>query len=161
MDNMTVDERDRRYADGHMDTDIHILAPRLEAVLVKHANAEPGDQLIDEAFGEVIECVKVVLEGLPKTKFLKKPFWNEELRALKRGKVEAYRIWVGLGRPRDPDDISHMQYRSTKRVFMRRFRQLSKEFENTGLLRAVRLAEMDPNAFWRVVEKARGHHLRK
>ena len=149
-DKMTPMAREQRYTS--------VLAPMLDALAMGYAGAELSHELIDGAFTDLIGHIRGVSDGLPKSRFRKnlKPYWNQELRNLKRAKVEAYRRWVESGRPREHDVACYLWYKSTKKAFMVRLRQLSRDYENAELLKAVQLAEMDRNAFWRVVKKARG-----
>ena len=74
---------------------------------------------------------------------------------LKVNKVRAYHLWVSAGRPRDSNDQMYIEYKKTKKCFMKRLTALSREYENGEILNAVRMAEMDRNFFWRLIKKAR------
>ena len=77
------------------------------------------------------------------------------MNILKMEKIRTYRIWVVAGRPRAPENIFFINYKTAKKCFMKRLKQLSRDYENAEILSAVRMAEIDKNCFWRLVRKAR------
>ena len=133
------------------------LIPKLEGCLARLQMPFITEKRIDEIFDEVTFHLRDASKNLPKTKFRKhlKPFWDNEMDALKEEKIRTYRIWVSKGRPRDPDDVFYINYKRTKKLFMKRLSTLSKDYENAEILNAVRMAEIDRNCFWRLIKKAR------
>ena len=113
--------------------------------------------LIDESFAALTQVLMVAASRLPHTKFKKnlKPFWNDDLSELKRAKVYAYHAWVDAGRPRTDDNPFFINYKFTKKEFMREITSLSKQYENDEILEVVRLAEFNRNSFWRMLQKCR------
>ena len=148
---MSKADRDRLYAVP--------LYPMVDSILHKITLCAPSPEVIDDAFSDLTKCIMTVSERLPKKRFKKhlKPFWNAELSRLKRSKMCAYRDWVPIGRPRGYEDRYFCEYKSTIKAFSGRLRYLSKEYENEEILRAVKLAEVDRNSFWRLVKQARGN----
>ena len=147
---MNNDERARRYTD--------VLSPILVRLTEHVVGSEVNPASIDAAFTLLVKAILDVSEGLPRSKYRAhlKPFWNAELSHLKKLKVDAYRYWVTGGRPRDNSSNLYTCYKRTTKAFMSRLRALSVTYENDEIIRAVKLAEVDRNAFWRLVKKARG-----
>ena len=48
-----------------------------------------------------------------------------------------------------------MEYKRNKKLFISRLRHLSVDYENEEIVQAVKLAELNRNAFWRLLKKAR------
>ena len=107
-------------------------------------------ELIDSTFKEITKDIHETSDRLPRSKFKKhlKPFWNAEMDILKANKISAHRVWVDAGRPRDITDQRYINYKDSKKRFMKRLTALSKEYESTEILSAVRMAEIDKNCFW-------------
>ena len=75
--------------------------------------------------------------------------------ALKKVKVQSYRIWVGASRPRDPADPLLVSYKATKRKFGVAIKGLAKKYETEEISKAARLAEVDRNSYWRLIKRCR------
>ena len=112
---------------------------------------------LDPLFQELTDILHKASVDLPRTKFVKriKPYWNEDLSRLKREKIQTYRVWVDAGRPRDPDDPLMRSYKASKRAFMNTIRRLAKQYESHEVCKAVQLAEVNRNSFWRLVKRCR------
>ena len=115
------------------------------------------EQLIDDIFNDLTISIHKISDKLPKAKFRihQKPYWNDVMDLLKAAKIKDYRMWVNAGRPRNPDHYLYMRYKISKKAFLRRLSELSREFENAEILNAVKMAELDRNCFWRLIKKAR------
>ena len=149
-DKLNDAEKRGRYGD--------VIAPELIRLTNVLASGDLAEAAIDEVLDNAIRCVTDASARLPKSKFRKhiKPFWNEELSALKREKVRCHRVWISQGRPRGVEDPSYIAYKTSKKEFSRCLRRLSFEYENEEVLKAVRTAEVNSNDFWRLVKRARG-----
>ena len=148
-DRMNVDERYRKYE--------VVISPELGSLATRLARDDITNAQVDEVIDRVIGCITEVSTRLPKSRFSKhlKPFWNEELRLLKRTKVSDYRAWVGQGRPRAENPF-FIAYKTSKKEFSRRLRRLSIEYENAEIVKISKMAEVSRNNFWRLVKRARG-----
>ena len=82
------------------------------------------------------------------------------LNLLKYNKVESYRSWVADGRPREPENVLYLKYKSDKKIFHRYIKNISKKYENDEILEAVRTAELDCNTFWKMISKARKSQIK-
>ena len=135
-----------------------VLQPTLSAIADRFIGGTVSAIVIDTAFADIELAVHEVSAGLPRAKFRKhhKPYWCDELSGLKQIKVAAYKDWVAGGRPWDHLDALFLRYKQTKKSFAKRLRSLSIAYENEEITRAIRLAEVDRNSFWRLVKKARG-----
>ena len=114
-------------------------------------------QEIDGLIDTIVEILTERSCVIPTSKFRRhnKPFWNNKLSDLKRCKVEKFRLWDSLGRPREADNIAWVEHKKAKRNFAREIKRISKDYENQQILQAVKDAELDKNAFWKVVKKCR------
>ena len=141
-DKMTKADVKRKY-ESPLQTKFSNILSRLQRTV---GSAE----LIDSTFKEITKDIHETSDRLPRSKFKKhlKPFWNAEMDILKANKISAYRVWVDAGRPRDITDQRYINYKDSKKRFMKRLTALSKEYESTEILSAVRMAEIDKNCFW-------------
>ena len=131
--------------------------PRVRQICRNFESYTLTPTVIDESFSQLTQVLMNVADSLPRTKFRKnlKPFWNADLSNLKRAKVHAYHLWVEAGRPRTVDNPLFSNYKSTKKEFMTTLKLLSKQYENDEILEVVRLAEVNRNSFWRLLQKCR------
>ena len=113
--------------------------------------------VINDNFNKLTEALHAASSRLPRSRFKKnlKPYWSHELSLLKRCKVESYRLWVSAGRPREADNLLYVQYKFDKKAFHTAIKRLSKDYENSEILKAVKSAEISKNAFWKIVSAAR------
>ena len=148
-DKMTAVERNTRYTE-RVDAQVDIIMDTLLA-------SEPNPQNIDLALDALTRSIMNVSMDLPHSAFRKhlEPYWNADLSRLKYLKVTAYREWVPMGRPRGLDNIYYVSYKRAKKEFMKTLVKLSKQYEDEEVLEAVRLAEINRNCFWRLVQKSR------
>ena len=124
-------------------------------VEVEHQNLRDGD--IDKLFAEITAILLDADKNFPKKRFRKniKPFWNSELTDLKKKKVFFYNEWKNLGRPRDPQNEAYCKYMQTKVDFMKRLRQLSKEYDDKEIAEVIKSTEVDYKFFWKALRKSR------
>ena len=117
----------------------------------------PTSALIDEYFEALSGILHESTADLVRTKYVPhyKPYWNNDLSRLKRTKVQTYRAWVDSGRPREPDNPLMVAYKSSKKVFALSIKRIAKQYENEEICRAVKLAEIDRNSFWRLIKRCR------
>ena len=121
------------------------------------SNGDVTPNLIDTYLSELTDVLHLSSENLSRTNYVKhfKPYWNAELTRLKQIKVYTYRAWVNAGRPRDPVHPLMVEYKSAKNTFSNKIKRIAKQYENDEICRAVRLAEVDRNSFWRLVKRCR------
>ena len=117
----------------------------------------PSQEGIDGYFKTIVNIMTTHDKNLPRRRVNKRlrPYWNEELSDLKRSKILAYKFWISNGRPRDNSNISYVKYKTSKRNFMKRLRQLHKTYENDELAKIIKSSEVDRKYFWRSLRKAR------
>ena len=75
---------------------------------------------------------------------------------MKRQKILTYQVWVREGRPREPTDDFYIRYKAAKKAFCKHLVRCARRYENEEILEAVRLAEVNKNSFWRLLQKCRG-----
>ena len=115
-------------------------------------------EMLDNLVYSLINKMHQAANNLPKSKFKKhvKPYWSDELSQLKREKILHYERWKREGRPREPDNIFYMNYKSSKKMFIKTLRALSRKYENDQMLDIMKSAELDKFHFWRQIKKVRG-----
>ena len=112
---------------------------------------------IDNFMQELVGIIKHHERAIPKSKFKSniKPFWCSELNALKKGKIMAYRNWINAGRPRDPDNDLFLANKTAKKLFRKRLKTLSREYDDEKIREAVKKAELDQTTFWKMLKRER------
>ena len=133
----------------------------LNVVLMKIENEVMNNEMINDLFKMVITSMIEHDKNLPRRLMRKhyKPYWNEELSNLKKDKVLTFRIWKSQGRPRDPTDISYINYKSSKKIFIKRLRALHRMYENDEISKIVKSSEIDRKYFWRSLRKVRTSNM--
>ena len=118
---------------------------------------EMNDFAIDVSFEEVTKVLTMADKLVPRSKYKAniKPYWNENLTILKKLKVSAYRAWVDSGRPRDPLNILYVNYKSTKKNFLKTLRALAREYDENEIADIIKSTELDYKYFWRALKKKR------
>ena len=136
---------------------LNVLEPLLNELRNSFITGDREEIDIERTFTHLIDVICQVSDTLPHTKYKcnLKPYWNKELTFLKRNKVTSYRIWVAQGKPRENDNETYIKYKSDKNIFHKRIKALSKKYENDEMMEAVRPCELNRNAFWKLVQKAR------
>ena len=134
------------------------LRPHIMDILAGVSAVALTQDSIDEAFNRLTSAISTVSLGLPRSKFRKnlKPYWNPDLQELKRQKILTYQVWVREGRPREPTDDFYIRYKAAKKAFCKHLVRCARRYENEEILEAVRLAEVNKNSFWRLLQKCRG-----
>ena len=133
----------------------------LEPCLIDICNRLGEDHLtphdLDEILNDLIGKIKQSDRKLPRTKYRPhiKPYWCNELDALKREKVMCHRAWKSAGRPRDAGSPLYTQYKISKKAFIRKLRQLARDYENNDILETIRSSEVNRDRFWKKLRKAR------
>ena len=129
----------------------------LAALRNKLSQEELSPHLLDAYFTELADIIHFAAASLPRTKYIRhcKPFWCAELSHLKSQKISTYKTWVNAGRPRDPLHPLMLAYKTTKKTFARRIKCLAKQYENEEVCKAVKLAEVNRNSFWRLIRRCR------
>ena len=134
-----------------------VLEPLVQDLMYTFSNSSKNGDEVNSIFISLTEAMQRVAKTLPHYRFRKnlKPYWSEELDALKLRKVQSYRVWVAADRPRGYDNRLYCQYKRDKKVFHASIKKLAKEYENREIIDAVKTAELNRNAFWRNVSTAR------
>ena len=148
-DKLSIVDRNTRYAEK-VDSQVNIIRDT-------YLSTGYDAQRIDMALEALTQAIMTVSEDLPHSTYRKhlKPYWNADLTRLKQLKVNTYRKWVMMGRPREQDNVFYIAYKKTKKDFLKTLVKLSKQYENDEVLEAVRLAEVNRNSFWRLIQKSR------
>ena len=112
---------------------------------------------LEKCIDSLIYKMKHAAESIPSSKFQQhiKPFWNERLNELKKVKVNTYRAWVKVGRPRDRENPVRIEYIGAKKLFRKELKRIGRQYEDDQIAAAVKAAEVDRGQFWRLVKKAR------
>ena len=132
----------------------HNLEPVME-----YLNDTPinGNKL-DLAFDMAAESLRDASKVIPTSKYAPhlKPYWCDELRALKANKMRLLKVWKDNGRTSNPADPIKMELNHAKKLFAKRVRSLSKEYEQKEIAEISMSAEIDRNRFWKHLKRLRG-----
>ena len=112
---------------------------------------------LDHIVEQIIAAIKKAEVNIPKSKYTPnvKPYWTDELSALKRKKIESYRSWVTAGKPRSWENYLYKQYKKDKINFAKKIRRVCREYENQEILNIVQTCEVNRNMFWKLVNNVR------
>ena len=110
---------------------------------------------IDNFMRDLIGVIKIHERVIPKPKFKCniKPYWCQELNSLKKAKIVAYTNWISAGRPRDPKDALFQANKSAKKLFRKRLKVISREYDEKKISDAVKKAELDQTVFWKLLKR--------
>ena len=113
---------------------------------------------LDLAFDMAAEALRDAAKVIPTTKYAPhlKPCWFDELRELKANKMRLLKTWKDNGRTSNPDDPIKKELNYAKKLFTKRVRSLSKEYEQNEIAEISMSAEMDKNRFWKHLKRLRG-----
>ena len=116
---------------------------------------------IDEVFEHITSVLIKTDENMPRSKYKSnvKPYWDEQLTLLKREKIFYYNRWKEQGRPRTTTDESYVQYKESKKKFMRHLRYLSKQYEQQEIAEVIKSTEVDYKFFWKALKKTRNNKM--
>ena len=119
--------------------------------------SQSGTIDIDNVLSSIVKTLTTCDKAIPTSRFRsnKRPYWNDKLTMLKKIKVDKFRRWNLADRPRNNDNNTLLEDREAKRNFNRELRRLSNAYENEQVVEAVSAAQIDRNAFWRIVKKSR------
>ena len=111
---------------------------------------------IDSFFEKLIDEIHMCAEAIPKSKFRSnlKPFWSQELNDLKKTKMLWFKKWNLEGRTRDDNDLTRINMKKSKKVFAKKLRFLSRQYEEQKIAEAAKYAEVDRDSFWRVFKRS-------
>ena len=134
------------------------LEETIEVEEVLNGRNIPNSQLIDHAFDSIVKALHTATEIVPRCKFKKnlKPYWCEELNLLKKDKMFWFGQWKREGRSLDENNYVRRMMKSSKKMFNKRIRQLSNEYQNQLIAEAATKAEVDRNGFWRLMKTFKG-----
>ena len=129
----------------------------LDELFSKYHGQISSKDSIDDLMRDLISIIKVHERAIPKPNYKHsiKPFWCPELNFLKKAKIKAHREWIGAGKPRDSDDILYQANKCAKKLFRKRLKTLSREYDEEKITEAVRKAEIDQTAFWKLLKRER------
>ena len=114
----------------------------------KHINYEN----INENYDTIVAALKTAAEKyLPKREYKSylKPYWNHELKALHASMRSARKRWLREGKPKHGS--SYTSYKSEKRLFRRKLREVTHQFEREEYERIDNMIEIDQRGFWKAV----------
>ena len=132
----------------------------VELLLLKHIEPQLTnfdevdiDRIISDLSTILLSCASVI----PTSSFKpnRKPFWNKTLSNMKKSKVDKFKLWCSAGRPRAEDNLLFIEHKSAKKRFAKELRKVSRAYENNKVVEAVTAAQVDRNAFWRIVKRSR------
>ena len=128
----------------------------INPLLIGAVSNEDIDLIIDRICSTLLKHYK----NIPTLKFRKnqKPFWNEHLSHLKRVKVAKFKLWKDAGRPREDSNCLFTAHKTAKKDFAREIRRVSRSYENEQVLQTIESAEVNRNAFWKIVKRSRNSH---
>ena len=88
---------------------------------------------------------------LPKRKYRSylKPYWSNELKALHASMRSSRKRWLRDGKPKHGN--SYTCYKSEKRLFRRKLREVTHQFEREEYERIDNMIEIDQRGFWKAV----------
>ena len=120
---------------------------------VHNLSSEQVDELIDN----LVNTMVGVGDNLPKSKYKPnvRPYWNERLQQLKNIKVENFRKWVAIGRPKDENSPEWIAHKGSKKSFRKELKFIQREYEKHELESILTSAENDKNKFWRFIKRSR------
>ena len=75
---------------------------------------------------------------------------NLKTMLLKREKMFWFNKWKQEGRTRDDSNYVRCKMKSSKKVFVKRLRFISRQYEENAISQAAMSAEVDRNKFWRI-----------
>ena len=124
-------------------------------------NKTLSDTDIDSLFNDITAGLLKADKNIPRKRFKKnlKPFWNQELTVLKKDKKIYYNLWKQRGRPRIPSDESYIQYKKSKVKFMKRLRQLNREYDDKEIAEVIKSTEIDYKFFWKALKRVRSNNM--
>ena len=110
---------------------------------------------IDELFENIVNTLSTADRAIPRSKFKNhlKPYWSAELKELKREKMFWFRKWKEGGKSTNVNDPVRIQMKLSKKLFAKRLRAISKQYENDSIIEAASMAEIDRDKFWRMFRR--------
>ena len=114
---------------------------------------------VDTSFDWVIKSIHKAASSIPRTKYVKhlKPYWCEELSKLKKEKMFWFNRWKVEGRTMDNNNWVRQMMKSTKKIFIKRIRVLSKEYQNNLVAEAASKAEYNREDFWKLMKRQKSN----
>ena len=139
--------------------------------LLKEFNLEPNEVMeenpniyrdvliinLDNFTCDLVDTIKKYSAILPQVKFDKrlKPYWCDHLSALSKTNKVAWRNWVNAGRPRDPENELHKEYKNAKRQFRSEQRRKMFNYEKEQMRDITINQNIDQKYFWFLVNRNR------
>ena len=114
---------------------------------------------VNDFYEELINSIKKADQILPRVKYKSyiKPFWNEELKVLRKSVMAARAEWKQAGSPRQRSSILYMKYKKLKCEYRREQRRAIWEFQRKEFNEIGNTQDLDNEKFWRLINnKARG-----
>ena len=134
------------------------IANKLDGVLRILSNPQVSNDVIDECMDIIIKTLNDATDKIPKSKFKShlKPYWNDELKYLKKIKMAWFNKWKMEGRTQLADDPTRMNMLKSKKDFCKSVRRLSRQYQDNLIAEAANNAEINHDDFWRVLKNTRG-----
>ena len=128
-----------------------------DLTITEHDDAIAPDE-IDLRFDKLVSVLHKAAARVPRSKYTPhlKPYWSQELTALKKEKMRWFIKWKEQGRTTDSDDYVRVKMKQSKKAFHKAIRTLSRKYENDSIAEAARLAEVDKDHFWRIFKRLKG-----
>ena len=133
------------------------LSVDLDRIFSRCLNVYPRREDVDNLMNDIIRAIKTHEKSIPVSQFKRniKSYWCPELSLLKYNKVQAYREWCKGGRPRDRSNHLFQANNRAKKDFRKLLKQISRQYEDDKLRKAVESSELDHTAFWRLLKRER------
>ena len=131
----------------------------IQGLLAKLRNTRDiNENVIDQSFDFLVRSLHQAAREVPKTRYAKhlKPYWCEELERLKKEKMFWFNIWKSEGRTLDDDNWVRKQMKLSKKLFIKRIRNISKEYQNNLVSEAAWKAEYNRDDFWKLIKQSKG-----
>ena len=113
---------------------------------------------IDDVYKIIVDTITTANKTLipkPRYKPYIKPYWNKTLSVLHKNMIYKRNKWLNENRPRGAQFKSYAEYKQTKSEFRRRHRECVVDYMKSMEAELDKSAEIDSNAFWKIVNKRR------
>ena len=122
----------------------------LTQLIEQYRYLDPNIDVVDDLVHKLVTTLRRHEANLPTARFRQnvKPYWCRELDDLKKVKVENFKRWKEAGRPRDRNNRLRQANLESKKLFRRRLKRISKEYEEQKITEAI-------HKFWRMLKGVR------
>ena len=133
----------------------HPLEERLDEILEDVTYLEGSEVEIEVLFDRLVSALHEAAKVLPRAQFRRnlKPYWSDELNNLKKNKMFWFKKWKEEGRTLDPNDPVRYNMKTSKKLFVKTLRSISRQYEEDRIAEAAKAAEFDRDSFWRFFKR--------